>query len=44
MKPKISIIMGIYNPKNKECFIIFISNKDDKKLINKIENFLEIDK
>lgn len=38
------ILLTVYNPKNKECFIIFISNKDDKKLINKIENFLEIDK
>ncbi len=38
------ILLTVYNPKNKECFIVFISNKDDKRLINKIENFLEIDK
>lgn len=38
------ILLTVYNPKNKECFIVFISNKDDKKLIDKIENFLEMEK
>ena len=38
------ILLTVYNPKNKECFIIYISNKDDKKLIDKIENFLEMEK
>ena len=38
------ILLTVYKPKNKECFIVFISNKDDKKLIDKIENFLEMEK
>lgn len=38
------ILVIIYNPKNKECFILFISNKDDSKIIEEIERFLEIDK
>lgn len=38
------ILLTIYNPKNKECFILFISNKDDHELIKMIEDFLDIDK
>lgn len=38
------ILLTVYNPKNKECLILFISNKDDHELIKIIEDFLDIDK
>ena len=37
------IILTIFNPKNKEVFILFVSNKDDSKLENEIKNLLEME-
>lgn len=38
------ILLTIYNPKNKECFLLFISNKDDSQIEKEIEKFLEMEK
>ena len=38
------ILAIIYNPKKKDCFLIYISNKDDSKLENEINNLLEMEK
>lgn len=37
------ILLTIYNPKKKDCFLLFISNKDDSKLESKIRNLLEME-
>lgn len=37
-------LLTIYNPKKKECFLLFISNKDDSKLEKEIINLLEMEK
>ncbi len=37
------IIVAIYNPKIKEIFLLFISNKSDAKLEQKIKNFIELE-
>lgn len=36
------ILLTIYNPKKKDCFLLFISNKNDAILETKIKDFLEI--
>lgn len=36
------ILLTIYNPKKKDCFLLFISNKNDAILERKIKDFLEI--
>ena len=36
------ILLTIYNPKEKECFLLFVSNKEDEKLENEIEKFIEM--
>lgn len=36
------ILLIIYNPKKKDCFLLFISNKNDAILETKIKDFLEI--
>lgn len=38
------ILLTIYNQKKKECFLLFISNKDDSKLEKEIINLLEMEK
>lgn len=38
-----SIIITIFNPKIKEVFLLFVSNKDDSLLEHHIENFLELE-
>lgn len=38
------ILLTIYNLKKKECFLLFISNKDDSKLEKEIINLLEMEK
>ena len=35
------ILLTIYN--QKECFLLFISNKDDSKLENQIEKLIEME-
>lgn len=37
------ILVTFFNPKNKECTLLFISNKDDSKLEQHINNFLEVE-
>lgn len=38
------ILLTIFNPKKKECFLLFISNKDDSKLEKTIKTLLEMEK
>lgn len=38
-----SIIITIFNPKIKEVFLLFISNKDDSLLEHNIKKFLELE-
>lgn len=38
------ILLTIYNQKKKECFLLFISNKDDSKLEKEIIDLLEMEK
>ena len=38
------ILVTIYNPKKKECFLLYISNKDDSKLQKEIKKLLEMEK
>lgn len=37
-----TIIVTIFNPKNKEVFLLFVSNKDDSILEHHIKAFIEI--
>ena len=37
-----TIIVTIFNPKNKEVFLLFVSNKDDSVLERHIKAFIEI--
>lgn len=36
------ILLTIYNPKKKDCFLLFISSKNDLIMETKIKDFLEI--
>lgn len=38
-----SIIITIFNPKIKEVFLLFVSNKDDSLLEHHIKKFLELE-
>lgn len=38
------ILVTIYNPKKKDCFLLYVSNNDDSKLEKEIKNLLEIEK
>jgi len=38
------ILLTIFNPKKKDCFLLFISTKDDSKLQKDIKNLLEMEK
>lgn len=38
------ILVTIYNPNRKECFLLYISNKDDSKLQKEIRNLIEMEK
>lgn len=38
------ILLTIFNPKKKDCFLLFISTKDDSKLEQDIKNLLEMEK
>lgn len=38
------VLLTIYNPKKRDCFLLFISNKDDSKLESEIEKLLEMEK
>lgn len=38
------ILLTIFNPKKKDCFLLFISTKDDSKLEKDIKNLLEMEK
>lgn len=38
-----TIIVTIFNPKTKEVFLLFISNKDDSLLEHHIKTFLELE-
>ena len=37
------ILLTIFNPKKKDCFLLFISTKDDSKLQKDIKNLLEME-
>lgn len=37
------ILLTIYNPKKKECFLLYISNKDDSKLEKEIRKFIKME-
>lgn len=36
------ILLTIFNPKKKECFLLFIDNKNDSKVEKEINNLLEM--
>lgn len=38
------ILVTIYNPKKKDCFLLYVSNNDDSKLEKEIKNLLEMEK
>ncbi len=38
------ILLTIFNPKKKDCFLLFISTKDDSKLEKDIKKLLEMEK
>jgi len=38
-----NIIVTIFNPKDKECNLLFISNKDDVIFENYIKEFIELE-
>lgn len=38
-----NIIVTIFNPKEKELFLLFISNKDDSALEHNLEVFMEVE-
>lgn len=38
-----NIIATFFNPKKKECTLLFVSNKDDSMLKHHIKNFLELE-
>lgn len=44
LKQHTKILLTIFNPKKKDCFLLFISTKDDSKLENEIKNLLEMEK
>ena len=37
------ILLTIYNPKKKDCFLLFISNRDDSQIEKEIKNLLEME-
>lgn len=37
------ILLTIYNPKKKDCFLLYISNKNDSKIENEVKNLLEME-
>lgn len=37
------ILLTIYNPKKKDCFLLYISNKNDSKIEKKVKNLLEME-
>ena len=43
-KQYIKILLTIYDPKKNDCFMLFISSKEDSKLEEKIINLLEMEK
>ena len=38
------ILLTIYNPKKKDCFLLFISSRDDSQIEKQIRNLLEMEK
>ena len=36
------IILTIYNPKKKDCFLLFVSNKNEFRMEEKIKNLLNL--
>lgn len=44
LKQHTKILLTIFNPKKKDCFLLFISTKNDSKLENEIKNLLEMEK
>ncbi|MCI8310153.1 hypothetical protein [uncultured Clostridium sp.] len=38
-----TILLTIFNPKKKDCFLLFISNKEDSQLEREIKNLLEME-
>lgn len=43
LRLKTNVIVTIFNPKEKECNMLFISNEYDGELINRIKKFLELE-
>lgn len=43
-KQHTKILLTIYNKRKKECFMLFIGNKDDSKLEKEIMDLLEMEK
>ena len=37
------ILLTIYNPKKNDCFLLYISNKNDSKIENEVKNLLEME-
>ena len=37
------ILLTIYNPKKKDCFLLYISNKNDSKIENEVKSLLEME-
>ena len=44
LKQHTKILLTIFNPKKKDCFLLFISTKNDSKLEKEIKNLLEMEK
>ena len=44
LKQHTKILLTIFNPKKKDCFLLIISSKNDSKLENEIKNLLEMEK
>lgn len=43
LKKHTIILATIFNPNEKDCFLLFISNRDDSKLEKEIKNLLEME-
>lgn len=44
LKKHTTVLITIFNPKKKDCFLLFISSKKDDQLEKEIKNLLEMEK
>ena len=43
LRENTKILLTIYNPKKKDCFLLYISNKNDSKIENEVKSLLEME-